>query len=395
MTRYLPFWCFYLHQGMITALILQGVMGYFRHHGLDLSQLSWLSLTLLPWVAKFLWAPWGERHARPLRGNPYLGSLVMLQLAMAAVMAVIGLLSPVDSVSAIMAGLMLLALLSASHDIYADGVTISTTTSATRPLANTAQVGGSYLGILFGSWAFLSIADHSGWRGGFFAMVLISLLLLLLPLRYTRPAEAATTQQRPALDLRNISAQWPVLAFTAIFYLAMRGMMALQTVILIDQQLSLSSLGLILTLYSTLVSGVGIVLANVLIRRTGTLQCLLPVMVIHALLAVVLAVGYSSFTLPLWIGLFGLVNLVAAMGFVTLYNVLMALVRPHQPASDYALFQSTDALVAMLVSLGALQLAAHSGYQITLGALACFALASIWPARRLSRRFAAAVKDAR
>ncbi|WP_437614643.1 MFS transporter [Erwinia sp. V71] len=393
MTRYLPFWCFYLHQGMITALILQGVMGYFRHHGLDLSQLSWLSLTLLPWVAKFLWAPWGERHARPLRGNPYLGSLVTLQIAMAVIMAAIGLLSPVDSVTAIMVGLMLLALLSASHDIYADGVTIATTTTATRPLANTAQVGGSYLGILFGSWAFLSIADYSGWRGGFFAMAILSLLLLLLPLRYTRPAEKVSTQQSPSLDLRNIAALWPVLAFTAIFYLAMRGMMALQTVILIDQQLSLSHLGLILTLYSTLVSGVGIVLANVLIRRTGTQQCLLPVMVVHALLAVVLAVGYRGFTLPVWITLFGLVNLVAAMGFVTLYNVLMALVRPHQPASDYALFQSTDALVAMLVSLGALQLAAHSGYQLTLAVLACFALASIWPARRLSQRFARVIKE--
>lgn len=54
MTRYLPYWCYYLHQGMVTALVLQGVVGYFRHAGLDLAQLSWLSLTLLPWVGKFL-----------------------------------------------------------------------------------------------------------------------------------------------------------------------------------------------------------------------------------------------------------------------------------------------------------------------------------------------------
>lgn len=60
MTRYLPYWCFYLHQGMITALIMQGVAGYFRHAGLDLAQLSWLSLTFLPWIAKCLWAPWAS-----------------------------------------------------------------------------------------------------------------------------------------------------------------------------------------------------------------------------------------------------------------------------------------------------------------------------------------------
>ncbi|QQK72712.1 MFS transporter [Pectobacterium versatile] len=402
MTRYLPYWCFYLHQGMITALIMQGVAGYFRHAGLDLAQLSWLSLTFLPWIAKCLWAPWGERHALPLRGNPYLGSLVLLQIAMAATLVVIGVISPEQSVLTIVIALMLLALLSASHDIYADGITICTTNASSRALANTAQVGGSYLGILFGSYAFLSIAEQAGWRGGFFALAGLSLLMLILPLRYLQqsPIQHSQTQHhqpqqaaRPTLNRLTFKTLWPVLAFTAIFYLAMRGMMALQTVMLIDRQLSLSQLGLVMTVYSTAVSGVGIVLANVLIRRMGALRCLLPVMVVHALLAIVLAVGYSLYSLNAWIALFGVVNLAAAVGFVTLYNVLMGLVRPHQPASDYALFQSTDAAVAMIVSIAALQLAHHTNYQTTLSVLACFAVASLWPAKRLSVRLSRAFSE--
>ncbi|MEI7310936.1 MFS transporter [Pectobacterium carotovorum] len=402
MTRYLPYWCFYLHQGMITALIMQGVAGYFRHAGLDLAQLSWLSLTFLPWIAKCLWAPWGERHALPLRGNPYLGSLVLLQIAMAATLVVIGVISPEQSVLTIVIALMLLALLSASHDIYADGITICTTSATSRALANTAQVGGSYLGILFGSYAFLSIAEQAGWRGGFFALAGLSLLMLILPLRYIQqsPIQHSQTQDRqsqqttrPTLNRLTFKTLWPVLAFTAIFYLAMRGMMALQTVMLIDRQLSLSQLGLVMTVYSTAVSGVGIVLANVLIRRMGALRCLLPVMVVHALLAIVLAIGYSLYSLNAWIALFGVVNLAAAIGFVTLYNVLMGLVRPHQPASDYALFQSTDAAVAMIVSIAALQLAHHTNYQTTLGVLACFAVASLWPAKRLSVRLSRAFSE--
>ena len=402
MTRYLPYWCFYLHQGMITALIMQGVAGYFRHAGLDLAQLSWLSLTFLPWIAKCLWAPWGERHALPLRGNPYLGSLVLLQIAMAATLVVIGAISPEQSVLTIVIALMLLALLSASHDIYADGITICTTSATSRALANTAQVGGSYLGILFGSYAFLSIAEQAGWRGGFFALAGLSLLMLILPLRYIQqsPIQHSQTQDRqsqqttrPTLNRLTFKTLWPVLAFTAIFYLAMRGMMALQTVMLIDRQLSLSQLGLVMTVYSTAVSAVGIVLANVLIRRMGALRCLLPVMVVHALLAIVLAVGYPLYSLNAWIALFGVVNLAAAVGFVTLYNVLMGLVRPHQPASDYALFQSTDAAVAMIVSIAALQLAHHTNYQTTLGVLACFAVASLWPAKRLSVRLSRAFSE--
>lgn len=353
MKHYLPYWCFYLHQGMITALVMQGIAGYFRHAGLDLAQLSWLSLSFLPWIAKFLWAPWGERHAIPLRGNPYLGSLVLLQLAMALMLVVTGMLSPEGSLVTMILMLMLLVMLSASHDIYADGITICTTTASGRPLANMAQVGGSYLGILFGSFAFLSITEWAGWQSGFIALALLSLLMLIPPLCFTRPSIRLTDTPgtlRPALNLMAVKALWPVLVFTAIFYLAMRGMMALQTVMLIDQKLSLSQLGLVMTLYSTFVSMVGIMLATHLIRRFGALRCLLPVMITHALLALVLAVGYPWWSLTAWIILFAVVNLAAAVGFVTLYNVLMGLVRPHQPASDYALFQSTDAAVAMIVS---------------------------------------------
>ncbi|WP_455819655.1 MFS transporter [Pseudomonas cerasi] len=389
MSRYLPYWSLYLHQGMITALILQGVAGYFRYTGLDLAQLSWLSLSLLPWVAKFLWAPWGERHALPLRGVPYLGSLVILQLTMAVLLLTLGFMPPTQSVLLIVLALMLLALFSASHDIYADGLTLCTTNSDSRPAANAAQVGGSYLGMFAGSMVFLSVAQFSGWGAGFAVMALFSLLLVVVPLLTRYPVSLRPAQQAATLSLRDITALWPVLAFTAVYYLAMRGMMALQTVILIDQHLSLAALGQTLTLYSTVASGAGIVLGNLLAKRLGAIHCLLPVMMLHALLAVILACGYAQFSLTAWLVLFGAVNLAAAIGFVTLYNVLMGLVRPHQPASDYALFQSVDAAVALLASFGALRLAHHAGYPFTLMTIALLAVACLWPASRLRRRLSA------
>ena len=61
--RYLPFFSFYLHQGMITALIFQGIVGYFRNEGMNLAQLSWLYIAMMPWIGKFLWSPWFERNS--------------------------------------------------------------------------------------------------------------------------------------------------------------------------------------------------------------------------------------------------------------------------------------------------------------------------------------------
>lgn len=155
-------------------------------------------------------------------------------------------------------------------------------------------------------------------------------------------------------------ALWPALCLVAICYLAMRGVMAVQTVMLLDHGLDFSQLGLVITLYGTVASGLGILLGSWLARRLGPWRCLLPCMLVHA--GVIVA---------------------AAIGFVTLYNLLMGQVRPHQPASDYALFQSMDAAVAMLASLAALQVAHRVGYGGLLAGLAVIAWVSLWPARRL------------
>ncbi|KVG46274.1 MULTISPECIES: MFS transporter [unclassified Burkholderia] len=389
MKRYLPYWSYYAHQGMVSALTMQGVVGYFRHAGADLAQLSWLSLAMLPWVGKFLWAPWCERHARPLRGNRYLGSLVALQLCMAAVIACIGLLPPARAAGAIVAALTLLSLLSASHGIYANGIAICTTDARSRPLANVAQVGGSYLGIPLGSFVFLAITEHAGWRYGFAAIAALSLLLAIPPLLIRQPMQATPAgSARPRLRWRDLRGIGPALALTAVYLVAMRGLMALQTVLLVDAGLGLSALGEVVTIYSTVASGVGIALGGWAMRRFGPWRCVLPVMLSFPLIAGVLAAGYPRFGVREWTLAFGAVNVAAAIGFVTLYNVLMGLTRPHQPASDYALFQSTDMAVAMLMSMAVLRVSDVTGYRPVLALLAALAVASLWPAIRLCRRLA-------
>ncbi len=277
-------------------------------------------------------------------------------------------------------------MLSASHDIYADGITITTCDAESRPFANTAQVGGSYLGIVLGSFVFLFLAEHWGWRAGFIGMAWVSVLLLLpvawLPAQQTTPPAV----EQPRLDRDSFTALWPALCLTAIYYLAMRGLMAVQTVLLLDQGLSLADLGLASTLYSTLASGLGVVLGGWMAKRFGAWRCLLPAMALHALIAVAAALGARVYDLPIWLALFALVNVAAAISFVTLYNLLMGVVRPHQPASDYALLQSVDAAVAMLASMAALQVAYRAGYPVLLGGLALIACVCLWPAWRLRLR---------
>ncbi len=311
-----------------------------------------------------LLGPWCERHCLALRGNRYLGSLVLLQLGMATVLLLVSTLQPTSALYPILMALMLLAVLSATHDVYADAITITTCDSHERPFANAAQVGGSYLGVVFGSLAFLYLAERWGWQAGFMGMALLS-LALLLPLRGLPASRARAAQARPArLDRATLRALWPALCLVAIYYLAMRGVMAVQTVMLLDKGLDFSRLGLVITLYGTVASGLGIVVGSWLAA----------------------ALGVRLLDLQGWLVLFALVKVASAIGFVTLYNLLMGQLRPHQPATDYALFQSVDAAVAMLASLAAMQVAHRVGYGGLLAGLAVIAWVSLWPARGLWRK---------
>jgi MFS transporter (putative signal transducer) len=310
---------------------------------------------------------------------------------MAALLAAIALVAPTPtdptrSTGVVVCALMLLTLLSASHGIYANGIVICTTDARSRPFANAAQVGGSYLGIPLGVFGFLAVAQHAGWKAGFLCMAALSLLLVIPVLLVRQPVAYSALPAQPRFDPAGVRLLWPALALTAIYYLAMRGLMALQTVLLVDQGLSLVALGQAITVFSTVASGLGVVLGGWFARRIGAARGLLPVMALHAVLACAIALGAAHFGLRAWLVAFGLVNTLAAIGFVTLYNVLMGLVRPHQPASDYALFQSVDMAVALAASMGVLRIAHHAGYQNAMTLLAGIAVLCLWPASRLRRR---------
>lgn len=398
-----PFWCFYIHQGMVTALIARGAGAYFRQQGWSLAALSYLSLAMLPWALKGLWAATAERHAVGLRGNRYLGSLAMLQLAMAAVMLVTGHLTPASTPAYavyVVVALLALATISATHDIFADGIVIGTTKPAARPVASMAQVGGSYIGYMACPPLFLAVAQASGWTTALAALSMLSLLLLLPPLRLCQPLSGRPHRRAlppPASSTSRhgtLRALWPALCLAGIAYPAMRAMMALEAPLLIDLGLSLQETGAVLALFASGGSALGIVAGGWMVRRLPSGAALQWICVCHITIPAIGFVLYPMLGVAGWQVLIVLGNLAAAAGFVVVYRVLMDLVRPARPAADYALFQSIDAAVAVCMSLGALQLANLTGYRCVLALLAVLAVASCLAIFRLIPHLACAATPA-
>ena len=374
--RYLPFFSFYLHQGMITALIFQGIVGYFRNEGMNLAQLSWLYIAMMPWIGKFLWSPWFERNSLTLFKNRYLGSLVLIQVTIILFFVVGSFIEKTTPMWVVILFSTLLMLLSSLHGIYANGILLLSFKKDEHSYATVTQIGGSYSGIILGVFAFLTITQHTNWQIGFLFMAGASSLLLLSIFFLNTIEEIPAGSRKPSFNLSCIKEVWSGILLSAIYYIANRGIMSLETVFLIDQGLGISKVGTILTINNTISSGIGILLGGFILRKLNNIQCIITVMLMNFIIAILFVAGQSQFSLTGWILLYAIFSIFASIGFVTLYSILMSMVRPHQPASDYALFQSIDMSVAMIMSFIAVRLA-HYGYDVSYSLMAGISLLSI------------------
>jgi len=376
MTRYIPYLAFYFHQGMLTTLALQGTVGYFRNEGMDLTQLSWLYIVMVPWIIKFMWAPWCERNALSFLKNNYLGSLALAQIAIVILLIIGSFIDPNKSIWIVISFLMLLMLLSSIHGIYANGILICSFEEKDRPNANIAQIGGGYFGVALGSYAFLAITQYTTWQIGFLFMAALSAILLLPIFLLRTNIVKNTSSKQPSFSLSCLKKIWPGILLSAIYYIAARGLMSLETVFLIDQGLSMAETGMIFTVNNTVLSSIGILLGGFIARNLKTWHCIITVMSLQAVIACIFVIGQSKFNVTGWIIMYAVFSVIAAVGFVTLYNTLMSMVRPHQPASDYTLFQSVDITIAMIMSIVAIRVAQYD-YKTSFLLLAIISIISI------------------
>src|SRR5262245_57077938 len=59
----------YVAQSLVSGLTFQALPALLRAQGASLDRIGLVSLALLPWALKFLWAPWIERYRHGAAGR--------------------------------------------------------------------------------------------------------------------------------------------------------------------------------------------------------------------------------------------------------------------------------------------------------------------------------------
>lgn len=366
----------YITQSAIGGLTFQGIPAVLRAEGAGLDVIGLVSLLMLPWALKFLWAPALERLRLPLGRHRRSRPIILAgQLTTIALVAALALFRPGELPVLLFAAMAAAAVVTATIDIACDAFTIEQLTARNRGLGNTAQVGGGYIGMLLGGGLFLVAVDRYGWPAG--TIVLAAMLLFLtLPMMLTRePAGPAVPPgRRPSLKaaFERPAVRWG-LVVVLLFQVGMRLTQGLTNPFLVDRGFDLEMIGLISGGAGVALSLLGALAAGFVVRRWPPGRLLRPVLALEILLFVALAAAalWPGASDRLLVALLLAKTTVIGFSFVALYTAMMNWSSLRQAGVDFTLLQCADAAMAAVAGLSAGFIAQHLGYAT------CFALAAV------------------
>jgi PAT family beta-lactamase induction signal transducer AmpG len=282
----------YFAQGLPYSLVHQVASQFFTALGVPLSQIGLTSLYGLAWNLKFAWSPVVDRTSTPRRW------VIGMQLALGA--AVLGLAWPAarGDVGAVAWGLVVLAVLAATHDVAIDGFYLRALGKAQQASLSGLRVAAYRAALLVGNGALVSLGGHAGFFWAFVAAAVILVAIaglhaLVLPARQVVADDEAPQPQagqaKPGGFLKALTSffEQPKAAYVVGFILLFRAgdamMFAMSTPLLRALGLDTTARGVVSGIGGTLASVAGSMIGAAIIARAGLKRTLLPIAAVQSL----------------------------------------------------------------------------------------------------------------
>lgn len=357
----------YVAQTLVSALAFQALPAVLRANGVSLDMIALMSVAMLPWALKFIWAPAVERYRLPSGGMRRSRQIIITgQFLVGMALAALSVVLPTN-VGMLLLILGLASTLSATIDIACDGFAIEQLRAADRGWGNVAQVGGSYVGAMFGGGLSLVLVAKFGWSAAMLAMA-VFVVAMSLPFAVTRePARPVSveTGHRPSLAyaLARPEIRFGLL-LTAIFDAGARLAMSVAGPFLVDAGVDLALLGWASGIGGAIAGVAGTLVGGGIVRICGTRIAVIIAAMLYALpLAALASMAWSGSHRAEWlIAALLLHSGIMAIGYVALYSHLMGLASLRQAGVDFTLFQCANAAVAAIVGFAGNMVAQHLGY---------------------------------
>lgn len=168
----------YFSQGIPMGLSMDALPTLLRHDGTQLQALAFLPLVGLPWVVKFLWAPWVDNHWSPLLGRRRSWILPMQSIVLACMLGLAAIGLSVETAGWAVGLLALASVASATQDIATDGMAAEHFSGELLAKVNAVQIAAVMIGFFCGGAGSLILTGHFGQHVAFLVLACVPLLSL-------------------------------------------------------------------------------------------------------------------------------------------------------------------------------------------------------------------------
>ena len=385
----------YAAQGLPFGFFTLALPVLMREAGWSLTAIGFLQLLALPWLLKFLWAPWVDHHgARRTWLLGLQGSSVVAALSLA-------MLDLGSQSQGLLFAVLVFNLLAATQDIVTDGLAVRLLAARERGLANAIQVGAYRLGMILGGGGLLWLWARTNGRVVFAVMAALLVLStwpvwrMREPVPEPEPVPAAPPSASPVHPTSpsawTLSLGWwhramtpGMLAFAALVFCFRFGdqmVSSLITPFVSDQGASKETIALMKGAVGSGASLLGALLGGGLMVRAGRRSAMLWTGLGQSLtfgLYIAAALGWGGMPLLWWATVAE--GVVGTMATVALFTLMMDAADPAHGGTDFTLLASVVVGVGSLGGIvggvlgDALGYAWAFGIGAVLSALGCLAL---------------------
>lgn len=360
--------CLYLVQGVPIGLS-GTITVILRDVGVSLEAISWLSLVSLPWVFKFLWAPFIENHWNPLIGKrrswiiPCQGLMVITFVILAFNQPTLNSILPTCLLTS------LAILIGSTQDIATDGLAADIFYANNLVHINTLQVVGIMLGIMLGSGGVLIGMYYFGYTYTLLAIACILLICGIPLLSWQENHLNKSPSLHHIASLKRFIQQSEnrmLIVFSLATTLGGSTIFGLTKLILVDNHWNLDQVGFITGIGGSSITILGSVIAGQLLIKKG-----LKFAFYIGLSSVFIAgIGWLMMSIQpnyltkfsgwcaVIIGCFG-IGITSVSGYTLLMRRSQI---DHQPATDFTVFQSVQTLGMIVIPMLATLISAWVGY---------------------------------
>jgi PAT family beta-lactamase induction signal transducer AmpG len=338
--------------GLPLWLILNLLPAWLADSQVSLKTIGAMSLIMLPYTWKFLWAPFMDRVKLPLGRRR--GWMWVSQLALLICIALYGQLNPRQDMQLIVMLSVLVAILSATQDVVIDAYRRDLLDDATLGLGNALHVNAYKLASLVPGSLALILADHLAWSQVFMITALFMLPGLATSLWIKEPANVIlpTTLRAATLEplLEFITRRgWKmaclILLFTLLYKLGDSMATALATPFYLQMGYSKTEIGEVAKMAGLIASVMGGLLGGLWMIQLGITRALWIFGVAQAIPILGFAVlAISAHDIWLLAGVIGLEALGTGMGTTAFVAYIASQTDRRYSATQFALFTSLSAV---------------------------------------------------